>query len=43
MSKYAFAALDGLGGYHIEPRGEMQIKVKLKKLMYKNESLPAAI
>ena len=43
MSKYAFAAIEGLGGYHIEPRGEMQIKVKLKKLMYANESLSAAM
>ena len=33
MSKYAFAALESLGGYHIEPRGEMQIKVKLKRLI----------
>ena len=27
MSKYAFAALEKLVGYHIKPRGEMQIKV----------------
>ena len=27
MSKFAFAALEELGGYNIEPRGEMLIKV----------------
>ena len=27
MSKFAFAALEELGGYDIEPRGEMLIKV----------------